>query len=162
MENKNNEYNSMLETVKKIMNSKINEYSEEQKELIKKLENIEELKEERYKNYLKGFDEEFETHTQTRIKETPLLISLFNEFIQNIYRPSNLYWVATKTKSIIKEEILKSLNEEQKNLLEQLQQCEDRILDDMIEQAYVYGYSTAVTLRDEALKQYQPKENTKK
>lgn len=70
--------------------------------------------------------------------------------------------LATKTKSIIKEEILKSLNEEQKNLLEQLQQCEDRILDDMIEQAYVYGYSTAVTLRDEALKQYQPKENTKK
>ena len=47
--------------------------------------------------------------------------------------------------------------DEQKDLLEQWQYCEDRILDDMVEQAFVYGYATAVELREEAIKQYPPK-----
>ena len=106
---------------------------------------------------LESFDEEFETHTKNRIKETPLLMGIFNEFVEHIYKPSNMYWVAAKTKNIINDELLKTLNEQQKNLLEQWQYCEDRILDDMVEQAFVYGYATAVELREEAIKQYPHK-----
>ena len=147
----------VLDKVKKTMYSRINEFNNEQQELIKQLDDIEELKKQNYKNYLEGFDEEFETHTQLRIKETPLLLALFNEFVQEIYRPSEMYKLAAKTKNIINDELLKTLNEEQKNLLEQWQYCEDRILDDMVEQAFVYGYATAVELREEAIKQYPPK-----
>lgn len=146
-----------LDKVKKIMYSRINEFNKEQQELIEKLDDIEELKKANYKNYLEGFDEEFETHTKNRIEETPLLKEMFNEFVQQIYRPSNMYWVAIKTKGIIKEDLLKTLNDEQKNMLEQLQFCEDKILEDMTEQAYIYGYATAVELRDEAVKQYSSK-----
>lgn len=42
-------------------------------------------------------------------------------------------------------------------MLEQWKYCEDRILDDMIEQAFIYGYSMAVQFRDEAIKQYPNK-----
>lgn len=144
----------VLDKVKKTMYSRINEFNNEQQELIKQLDDIEELKKQNYKNYLEGFDEEFETHTKVRIKETPLLIGIFNEFVQQVYRPSKMYWLVAKTKEIINQELIKNLNDEQKDLLEQWQYCEDRILDDMIEQAFVYGYATAVELREEAVSQY--------
>ena len=144
----------VLDKVKKTMYSRINEFNKEEQELIKHLDNLEQQKKENYKNHLEGFDEEFETHTQLRIKETPLLLALFNEFVQEIYRPSEMYKLAAKTKNIINDELLKTLNEEQKDLLEQWQYCEDRILDDMVEQAFVYGYATAVELREDAVSQY--------
>lgn len=146
-----------LDKVKKTLYNRIDEFDKDQQELIRKLDDIEELKKANYKDYLEGFDNEFETHTKERIKETPLLMGIFNEFIDHIYKPSNMYWVAAKAKNMIKEDLLKTLNDEQKNMLEQLQECEDRILDDMTEQAYVYGYATAVQLRDEAVKQYPSK-----
>lgn len=101
---------------------------------------IEEMQkdENKYKDYLEGLDEEFETNCKNRIKETPLLLSLFQEFVQQIYRPSKLYKLAHKTKQIIDDELRNTLNKEQKNLLEQWQFCEDRILDDMIEQAFIF------------------------
>lgn len=147
----------VLDKVKKTMYSRINEFNKEEQELIKHLDNLEQQKKENYKDYLKGFDEEFETYTKDRIKETPLLMRMFNEFVEHIFKPSNMYWVAAKTKEMIKDDLLKTLDDREKDLLEQLQLCEDRILDDMIEQAFVYGYATAVELREEAIKQYPPK-----
>ena len=146
-----------LDKVKKTMYSRIDDFNKEQQKLIKKLDDIEQLKKANYKNYLEGFDEEFETHTQERMKETPLLLALFAEFMQEVYRPSKMYWLAAKTKSIINNELVKGLNDEQKDLLEQWQFCEDRMSDDIIEQAFIYGYATATTLREEAIKQYPSK-----
>lgn len=101
---------------------------------------IEEMQkdENKYKDYLEGFDEEFEINCKQRIKETPLLLSLFQEFVQQIYRPSKLYELARKTKTIISDELINTLDNEQKELLEQWQYCEDRMLDDMIEQAFIF------------------------
>ena len=94
------------------------------------------------------------THTKDRIKETPLLINLFNDFVQQIYKPSKLYKLAIKTQNDIYEEMKKTFTEEQKQLLEQWKFCEDRILDDMLEQSFIYGYSMSCQLREEAIKQY--------
>lgn len=147
----------VLDRVKKTMYSRIHEFDKDQQELIKKLDDIEELKKANYKNYLEGFDEAFETHTQDRLKETPLLMRMFNEFVEHIFKPSNMYWLAAKTKNRIKEDLLKTLNDEQKDMLDQFQLCEDRILDDMTEQAFIYGYSIAMQSREEAIKQYPSK-----
>ena len=147
----------ILDRVKNKLYGSIDEYSKEQQQIIKKLDDIEELKKANYKDYLKNFDEEFETHNKIRTQETPLLMQLFNEFVQHDYKPSNMYWVAAKTKNKIKEDLIKTLNDEQKDLLEQLQFCEDRILDDMTEQAYIYGYAISVQLREEAISQYPSK-----
>ena len=143
-----------LDKVKKNLYSRIHEFDKKQQELIKKLDDIEELKKANYKNYLEGFDEAFETHTQDRLKETPLLMRMFNEFVEHIFKPSNMYWLAAKTKNRIKEDLSKTLTDEQKDMLEQLQLCEDRILDDMTEQAFIYGYSIAMQSREEAINQY--------
>ena len=97
----------VLDKVKKTMYSRINEFNKEEQELIKRLDNLEQQKKENYKNYLEGFDEEFETHTKVRIKETPLLIGIFNEFVQQVYRPSKMYWLVAKTKEIINQELIK-------------------------------------------------------
>lgn len=147
----------ILDEIKKKLYNNIKDYTKEEQELIKKLDDIEELKKANYKNYLEGFDEQFETHTKIRTEETPLLMELFNEFLQHIYKPSNMYWVAAKTKNKIKEDLLKTLNDEQKHMLEQIEFCEDRILDDMTEQAYIFGYATSIQLREEATKQYPSK-----
>lgn len=148
-----------LDKVKKKMYSRINEFNKKQQELIKQLDDIEKIKKESFKDYLEGFDEQFETYTNDKIKETPLLMKIYSEFIENMFKPSNMYWVAIKTKGMIKEDLLKTLNDEQKDMIEQLQVCEDRILDDMTKQAYVYGYAIAVELREESLKQYPKTED---
>ncbi len=119
---------------------------------------IKEKQEKLVKDYLEGFDEEFETHIKERIKETPILINLFNNYIQQIYKPSKIYKLAIKLKNNIYEEMEKTYTKEQKQLLEQWQYCEDRILDDVTEQAFIYGYAMSCQIRDEAIKQY-PIEN---
>lgn len=144
----------VLDRVKKTMYTRISEFNKEQQEIIKKLDDIEELKKANYKNYLEGFDEEFETHTQDRFKETPLLMRMFNEFVEHIFKPSNIYWIAAKTKNMIKEDLQNTLDDREQDLLEQLQLCEDRILDDMTEQAFIYGYAIAMQSREESINQY--------
>lgn len=138
------------------LRNRLNEYYNEENKIMKQLQEIEKLQndENKYKDYLEGFDEEFETNCKERIKETPLLLSLFQEFVQQIYRPSKLYKLAHKTKQIIDDELRNTLDKEQQNLLEQWQYSEDRVLDDMIEQAFIFGYAMSIQLRDDAVKQY--------
>lgn len=144
----------VLDKVKKTMYSRINEFNKEEQELIKHLDNLEQQKKENYKNHLEGFDEEFETHTKQRINETPLLMNLFQEFVQQIYKPSNLYNIARDAKAKISEELEHSLDKEQKYLLKQLEFCRSRMEDDMTEQAFIFGYAMSCQLREEAIKQY--------
>lgn len=108
-EQKKQEIEKQINIIDRLKNNlyiRINEFNKEEQELIKHLDNLEQQKKEKYKNHLEGFDEEFETHTQLRIKETPLLLALFNEFVQEIYRPSEMYKLAAKTKNIINDELL--------------------------------------------------------
>lgn len=126
--------------VKNTLKSRLDKFSNEESNIMQQLQEIEKLQndENKYNDYLEGLDEEFDTNCKNRIKETPLLLSLFQEFVQQIYRPSKLYKLAHKTKQIIDDELRNTLDKEQKNLLEQWQFCEDRILDDMIEQAFIF------------------------
>lgn len=118
--------------------------------------------ENRFTHYLKSLDEEFETHTENRIRETPLLIALFRQFTQEIYQPSKIYEKAMQIKHLINNELYKNLNNEQKDLLEQWRYCEDRISEDLTEQAFIYGYAMANQLKYEAIKQYPYSKNSKK
>lgn len=142
-ESKKEELKKEVKTIDKVKNTlygRIRNWNEKQEEILKQIEQIEELEKKNHKNFLEGFDEELETHTQERIEETPLLLNLFNNFSQEIYRPSKIYKLANNTKIKIKEELEKELTEEQKDLIEQLQYCEDKISDDMLEQAFIYRF----------------------
>lgn len=117
-------------------------------------EEIEEKRKVNVKDYLEGFDKEFETYTQEKIKEIPLLINLYQEFLQEVYQPSKRYLLALKIKNEINEDIEKTFTEEQQELMKQFKECQDIILNDMTEEAFVYGYCMATELREEAIKRY--------
>lgn len=117
-------------------------------------EEIEEKRKVNVKDYLEGFDKEFETYTQEKIKEIPLLINLYQEFLQEVYQPSKRYQLAIKIKKEIDNDIEKTFTEEQQELMKQYKECQDIILNDMTEEAFVYGYCMATELREEAIKRY--------
>lgn len=117
-------------------------------------EEIEEKRKVNVKDYLEGFDKEFDTYTQEKIKEIPLIINLYQEFLQEVYQPSKRYLLALKIKNEINEDIEKTFTEEQQELMKQFKECQDIILNDMTEEAFVYGYCMATELREEAIKRY--------
>lgn len=125
----------------------------------------EEIKEKRIvnvKDYLEGFDKEFETYTQEKIKEVPLLINLYQEFLQEVYQPSKRYLLALKIKNEINEDIEKTFTEEQQELMKQFKECQDIMINDMNEESFIYGYCMASELREEAIKRYGKADVNKK
>ena len=115
----------------------------------------------KFKKYLEDFDEQFETHTAKRMTEIPLLLTVFNEFIQENYKPSEIYNLALKLRNQIKDEMEETFTKEQLELIEQYQFYEDRMSDDMIEQAFIYGYAMNDELRYEAKRQFHKENNSK-
>lgn len=57
----------------------------------------------------------------------------------------------------IKNKMKETFTDEQMNLLEQYQNCEDKILQDMVEQAFVFGYVMSNELKYEATRYYNKK-----
>ena len=145
-----------LEVLKSIENN-IGQKLSSVKEIENKIAKINENPLSKYKEFLKGFDEEFETHTKNRIKETPLLLTLFRDFIQEIYRPSEIYKLSIQAKKQITEELNKNLNKQQKKLLEKWQYYENIMSEDLVEQAFIYGYSMCNQIKQESIKQYNYK-----
>ena len=145
-----------LEVLKSIENN-IGQKLSSVKEIENKIAKINENPLSKYKEFLKGFDEEFETHTKNRIKETPLLLTLFRDFIQEIYRPSEIYKLSIKAKKQITEELNKNLNKQQIKLLEKWQYYENIMSEDLVEQAFIYGYSMCNQIKQESIKQYNYK-----
>ena len=113
--------------------------------------------EKKYKDYLEGFDKIFETHTKERLKESPLLIKIFREFIEEEYCPTKMYKEIIDIEKKIKNKMKETFTDEQMNLLEQYQNCEDKILQDMVEQAFVFGYAMSNELKYEATRYYNKK-----
>lgn len=125
-------------------------------------EEIEEKRTVNVKDYLEGFDKEFETYTQEKIKEVPLLINLYQEFLQEVYQPSKRYLLALKIKNEINEDIEKTFTEEQQELMNQFKECQDIMINDMNEESFIYGYCMASELREEAIKRYGKADVNKK
>lgn len=149
------EQTKKLKKVQNTLQERKDNFKYMQRQLEKKLEELEDKTE--LKNYLEGFDKVFETHTAERIKETPLQLKLFNTFAQEIYQPTELQEKITKVKKEIKEEMKKTFTDEQLYLVEQYQYCEDRISDDLQEQAFIFGYAMSNELKYEAITKYQNK-----
>ena len=119
--------------------------------------NKKDIKEKRINNvkdYLKSFDKEFETNVQEKIKEVPLLISLYQEFLQEVYQPSNRYKLALKLRNEINDDIEKTFTEEQQELMKQYKECVLIMIDDMTEESFIYGFSLAYQLKEESIKKY--------
>ena len=115
---------------------------------------IEQRREINVKNYLEGFDKEFETDVAEKINKTPLMVRLYKDFIQEIYQPSKRYKLALKIKNEIDEDINKTFTKEQQELMKQFKECESIMIDDIVQEAFVFGFSMGYQLKEEAIKKY--------
>lgn len=109
--------------------------------------------EKRFENYIQAFEEEFETNAKERLKQAPLLVRIYRDYMELIYAPSERYDTAIKAMDEIDKQLDMTLTVEQKNLLNQKRYCENVITDDLVEMSFVYGYSICDELRKEANKQ---------
>lgn len=126
----------------------------------KNIDDKEEM-EKRFKIYIQAFEEEFETNSQERLKQAPLLIRMYRDMSEKIYAPSKRYNLAIQTMSEIDKKLEKILTAEQKNLLSQKRYCENIIADDVIEMSFVWGYCIADELKEES-KEINIKNKSKK
>lgn len=117
-------------------------------------EEIEEKRKVNVRNYLEGFYKEFKIYKKEITKEIPLLINLYEEFLQEVYNPSDRYKLALKIINEINENIEKTFSEEQQELMKQFKECQDIMIDDMVQEAFVYGYAMASELKEEVINKY--------
>lgn len=96
---------------------------------------------ERFQKYIQTFEEEFKTNEDERLKKAPLLVRLYRDNMNIMYAPSKRYNLAIDSIDKINKELNVTLTSKQRLLLEQKKSCESIIIDDLIEIAFVYGYS---------------------
>lgn len=125
-------------------------------------EEIEEKRKVNVRNYLEGFYKEFKIYKKETTKEIPLLINLYEEFLQEVYNPSDRYKIALKIINEINEDIEKTFSEEQQELMKQFKECQDIMIDDMMQEAFVYGYAMASELKEEVISRYGVADGDKK
>lgn len=102
------------------------------------------------KKVLKRFDEHFEKEAHKRIKNKLIILNVFNQFINEIYEPSKVYHIAIETKEEIRNQL--NLNDEQKKLFTKWEECENVIVNDMAETAFIYGFVVDDELKEESKK----------
>ena len=108
---------------------------------------------------LKEFDKEYQTDLSNTIKNTPILKSIFDDFIQSIYVQSKIYKLSQKGKDILKEEIKNLCTLNQQELIKQYLYYENKISDDYIYQAFIYGYALSLQIKNETSSDVIPKIN---
>ena len=116
----------------------------------------------KFKEYLKIFDNEFDTNSRELSKDVPFLIALFQDFIQNIIQLTNTTKKVHADLVRTSDELRNTLEPYQIDLLEKMQDYDSEIQDDRERQAFVYGYVTAIHLKDESRKQYRRYRNSRK
>lgn len=100
--------------------------------------------------YMKEYDKRYKLHIEKRKLDIPNLIALLERFDTEIYKPTKIYELMMRVEDKIEKEL--NLNENQEKLLEKWKECEDNISNDIVEQAFLYGYSLAMGLKEECKK----------
>lgn len=100
--------------------------------------------------YLEEYEEEYNKHIEEREKEIPMLMAVFEQFEEKIYEPTKIYKLMVKVKDEIEEELRESLTNEQKEILDRVNVCDDNMLNDFVEKAFIYGFTVANKLIEES------------
>ena len=124
------------------------------KRMIAKIDNIEFIQKvkTRCKEYLENFDNECKTNSIDLNKMSPLLIAIYEDFIQLLIQPTTISKEAEKELLKLTDELRNDLNTEQYNLLEEVQSLEYTLGDERERQSYLYGFILATILKQESMK----------
>lgn len=110
------------------------------------------MSEKEWEEYMEQYETENDTHINERKDDIPIIMELFEKFDEKIYENTKISEILKKVKDKIELELCKVLNEEQRVLLNRWTTCEDMILYDRVETAFIYGYSLAQSLEKESKK----------
>lgn len=113
----------------------------------------------RYKEYLRFFDEECNTNAEQLIKETPLLVALYEDFAQQLVQQSKISKLASEAQEKITEELQNILTRDEQKLLVEWQEKESIIYEEREKQLFVYGYIMSSLLRYESRNKHKHKFN---
>ena len=105
-----------------------------------KEQDLEELKEDSVYEYIEQFDEEFGSMLKDNIKNAPLLVNIFREYIEQNYKTSKYYKIILHRIVEIEDELYATLTDKQKELFKKWQTYKDCMNDNTIEQSFIYGY----------------------
>lgn len=143
--------------VDKMRREEVEKEDMDEKEEIKNIKN--DLKEENlYSGYLEGWDTEYGTQMQNRVKEAPILISILEDMNTEIHRPSKLYKIASTIRERVEEDLNSDMSDKSKKLLEQLKYCDEVILFDAMRDAFIYGYAISNEMKEETENYFSKKE----
>ena len=112
----------------------------ERRRLKMESQDLEELKDDSINQFIADFDKEFGSVLKNEIKDTPLLVSVFRDFIEQNYKTSKYYKTILHKIVELEDELYASLTEEQKKLFKKWQIYRDNLEDDTLIQSFIYGY----------------------
>ena len=110
------------------------------------------MSEKEWEKYMEEYETEYDIHINEKKDDIPIIMELFEKFDGKIYETTKISEVLKKIKDKIEIELCKALNKEQVGLLNRWTTCEDMILHDTVETAFIYGYSLAQSLNKESKK----------
>lgn len=102
------------------------------------------LNEARIQKMIENFNKDFET--QLKADNVKFLINLYNNFITLLETDSTLDNKILETLDTLTKEIDKTFNEDEKLLFAKWTNTYERLISDVADQAFVYGYCTSKAL----------------
>ena len=90
--------------------------------------------------FVKQFDNSFNTKLKDKINNPPLLIDLFHNYIGQEFKKSDLYDEIINKIISIEDDLVGTLNTKQKELFEKWENCRDELENYTAEQSFIYGY----------------------
>lgn len=106
------------------------------------------LNEANIKNIVENFNKDFETNLKA--DNTRFLVNLYNNFITLLETDSTLNNNIFEKLDTLEKEIDKTYNEDEKLLFVKWTNTYERLISDVADQAFVYGYCTCKALDTES------------
>ena len=103
-----------------------------------------------FEKYLDEFDEKYRKNYKDKQNIIPILLNLFETYEEDIYTPSTIDKEMHKLQIEISNKLQEKLTQEQNKLLEQLRYCIGAETGELVEKAFIYGYCTAQSLKEES------------
>lgn len=108
------------------------------------------MQEKEWNKYLEKYKVEYQMQNEIRKKEIPTIIEVFKQFESDIYKSTAIYNLMSEVKEKIDIELRESLTNEQKEMLDRVNVCDDIMLNDFVEKAFICGFSVSNKLIEES------------
>ena len=140
----------------KILLDKVIDYMEED------LENKEKLIDKQVIEILESFTEDLKGVTKADIDEAPILSNLYDDYVKlYINDPSEKYSKIYEMRKQLQNKLERLLKVDEIALLRAIKYCNTLLQDYSSQQAFIYGYSMANQMKNEAITKY-PRKNKKR